>query len=356
MKKKEYKSLVASIGVAIALFAILFIWLGPEKVWNALMNANPKYLALALLVEIVDIYFLNIRWHVFVKPVVPSITVKDTLAISLGGVAVSNITPGGRVGGEAIKAYLMNRVWGISYSASFATIIVERIIDMLAFLIISGVAILYGILFVHLPLRVIILLGIVFLFSASVMLGLWYVTLKKRIKSSWIERLINKHKWIMKHIPVLNYYEEKLSQYLNDYYTHVSKIAVETNVMVKGFIYSMIYWFLEIFRAYVIFLALGAQPSLPVIALAYVLSTVIGSLPIGVGGVGLTEGTMILIYSASNINTVVASLETMIDRLLSYWLLILIGLPIAGYLGIKPKEEIENGRLHDSTGKRPKEG
>ncbi len=350
MVARKYKTLLVSIAIVTLLFAGIFIWLGPQNVWNALTKAKPEYLALAVLVEAIDLFFLNIRWHVFVKPVYPKIRIRDTMQLSLSGAAVSNITPGGRVGGEPLKAYFMKRVWGISYSASFATIVVERIVDMFAFMIISGIAILYGVYLVHLSKTVMALLITAFLFSASILLGLWYFTLRKKIKTSKINRFLAKHNWIMKRIPVLNYYEKELEKYVNKYYDYVFEIANNKRVMVTGFIFSTIYWLLEMTRAYTIFLALGVNASFPIIALAYIFSTVVGSLPVSVGGVGLTEGTMIVIYSASNINTVIASLETMIDRLLSYWLLMIIGLPIAGYLGLKPGEEIENGGLHDSTG------
>ncbi len=346
---KHWKPLATAIGTAIALILVILFWLGPERIWETLVNANPYYLGLALGIQILDVLVLTTRWHIFLRNV-GDIDFKTTLALTVCGTAVSNITPSGRVGGEPLKAYLLKKRYGIRYGASFATIILERIVDMLAFLIISFVAIFYGIVYFKLPGHVIFLLVIAFLFSLSILLGLWYVTLKKRLRSEGISDWLEKHEWISKKIPVLNYYKEKLTDSLLNYYSHVAKIASNTDALMYGFLVSIVYWFLEISRAYVIFLALGINAPFPVIALAYVFSAIIGSLPFGVGGVGLTEGTMILIYSTSAINSVVASLATLIDRLISYWLMIFVGLPVAGYLGIEAREESKNGGLHDSTG------
>ena len=337
---KQEKSILAAIGTLVILIAVLVFWLGPEKFIDALSKADRGLLGLALVVEALDLLALTGRWHVVLKEVT-NVKFKDTFLISVAGTAVSNITPSGRVGGEPLKAYVLKKRWGLEYGASFATIVLERIVDMLAFSIISLVAIIYGIAYYHLPWDVISLLVIAFLFSLSILLGLWYVTLRKRFKSTGLFGWLERHEWVSNKIPILGSYKTSIESSLDEYYSYVAQVASNPRALVNSFFVSIVYWILEISRAYVLFMALGVSAPFPIIALAYIFSTIIGSLPLGVGGVGLTEGTMIFIYSASTINTVISSIETILDRLLSYWLIILIGLPLASYLGIGEKVEEE---------------
>ena len=48
---------------------------------------------------------------------------------------------------------------------------------------------------------------------------------------------------------------------------------------------------------------------------------------------------MIIIYSSTAINTVTAGAVTLIDRLISFWLVILAGVPVAWHLGLTSKEK-----------------
>ncbi len=347
------KALAYAVSLAVVLLVVLVFLLGPQNVWDKLKRADPFFILLAFVVEIVDLLVLSFRWHIFVNSV-SDVDFKTTFLLTVAGSAASNITPSGRVGGEPLRVYLLRKFAGIRYGTGFATVIVERIADMTAFLVLAFLAVVYSIVFLGLPLHVITLMILSFLFTLSLFIGLWYITFKREVKSSTIVRLIEKHEWIVKRVPVINYYKSQLEDSVSNYYKQISKIMSKRRYFYTGFFVSFVYWVIEIIRAYILFLAFGEVAQLPVIALAYILSAIIGSLPFGVGGIGLTEGTMIIIYSTSNINTVISGIVTVIDRLLSYWFVILIGLPIAGYLGIESLEVGKNARLHDSNSKRPK--
>jgi len=349
------KALFSAIGIAIVLLILLVVWLGPQNILERLEKADLFFIGLALVVEIINLFILAFRWHIFINSV-SKVDFKTTFMITLAGSATSNITPSGRVGGEPLRVYLLRKLKGVRYGTGFATIIVERIADMLAFLVLAFVAVVYSVFFIRLPPHVILLMILSLCSTASLIIGLWYVTFRKEIKSTTIEAWLSRHEWITKKIPVLNYYKSQLEESVSNYYKQISNIMQKRTWFYSGFIISFVYWTLEIMRAYFLFLAFGEVAHLPVIALAYILSAIIGSLPFGIGGIGLTEGTMIIIYSTSNINTVVAGIVTVFDRLFSYWLVILLGLPLAGYLGIESLEVGKYARLHDSNSKGSKKG
>ena len=113
-------------------------------------------------------------------------------------------------------------------------------------------------------------------------------------------------------------------------------------------------WVMDILRMYFVFLALNANVSFAVILTVIVVTALIGFLPLLPGGLALIESTMIIIYAASGIGLVIAGLQTILDRLISYWMVTFAGLSSAYRLGFTQKLEVNNNEHKQSTNKRTK--
>ena len=283
---------------------------------------------------------LYARWDVILRGTKKPFSSFQLLLISIAGNAINSITPASRVGGEPLRAFLLKKKFGIRYGVGMASIVIEKIIDILAFLIISAFAIVYSFVFLNAPMHIVFLLVISFLSSASLLISLYYVTFHKRIRSKTVVKFLDKHKWLGDKIPILRHYRNKMMDSLTNYYSHISLIGTQKGVWRYGLLLSLAYWSFEILRAYVLFKAFGVEVPLSVIATVIIISVIIGSLPLLLpGNLGFVEGTMIVIYSSSNINSIVAGIVTMIDRFFSYWLMLIVGLPVAWYLGFTSIDE-----------------
>ena len=127
------------IGLAIAAACLFFLF--RETDWaalrNALLQADYRWILIALPVFITGYLVRGLRWHHLLAPVrrVPTRALLPYLVI---GFMANNVLPG-RVG-EFIRPYLAGERLGISRTASFATVVLERILDGLTMLAIFGIA------------------------------------------------------------------------------------------------------------------------------------------------------------------------------------------------------------------------
>ena len=61
------------------------------------------------------------------------------------------------------------------------------------------------------------------------------------------------------------------------------------------------------------------------------------------GGVGAIDGVMILIYSVAGISPFVSTASTLIERLISFWFVAILGLLTLPYFGTKVLDEVNFG-------------
>ncbi len=81
-----------------------------------------------------------IRWGVLLEPVKKNISFRNLFATTIIGYMLNNLFPRS---GEVVRPYILGKHENISRASAFATIIVERIIDTVMFLVMFGVALIY---------------------------------------------------------------------------------------------------------------------------------------------------------------------------------------------------------------------
>lgn len=122
-----------AIGIAIS---TVFLYLALDNVeWaafaEAIKSARFWYLVPAVITTMLGHYFRAYRWKYMLLPVKRIGTNRLFEATAIGFMA-NNLLPA-RLG-EVVRAYMLGRTEGISKTASFATIVYERIIDVFALL------------------------------------------------------------------------------------------------------------------------------------------------------------------------------------------------------------------------------
>lgn len=123
---------IVVIGLAVGLIAIFLRNADLDRVWASVTSARADYLILALLLTAVSFVIRAERWQYLLGPLGKTrfATVFRTTVIGFGASAVLPARAG-----EVIRPYLLARREGLSAAAAFATIIVERILDLVAVLV-----------------------------------------------------------------------------------------------------------------------------------------------------------------------------------------------------------------------------
>jgi uncharacterized protein (TIRG00374 family) len=131
VKSRSWQLLAGiAIGVGLLLFALRGVDM--RALWDALVHANYWLLAPIIGLTLLAFYVRAVRWGVLLRTVKTAIPAGSLFSATMIGFAANNLLPA-RLG-EFIRAWAIGRSERISRSAAFATVVVERIVDVFALL------------------------------------------------------------------------------------------------------------------------------------------------------------------------------------------------------------------------------
>ena len=123
---------VIVIGLAVGLIAVFLRNADLDRVWSAVAAARADFLVLSLALMALTFVIRAERWQYLLGPLGPT-TFRNVFRTTVIGFAASAVLPARA--GEVIRPYLLARKEGLSATAAFATILVERVIDLVAVLL-----------------------------------------------------------------------------------------------------------------------------------------------------------------------------------------------------------------------------
>ena len=124
---------LAGLAVGLGLFTLFLSRTNLHELYAALSSADPWLLALGVASGLASFFFRALRWRSLLMPLKKT-RVNNVVGILMVGYTVSNLLPG-RLGDFVVRPYLIGRTENVSKAAAFATIVVERIFDMLYVLV-----------------------------------------------------------------------------------------------------------------------------------------------------------------------------------------------------------------------------
>ncbi len=103
---------------------------------NIFSQIRWEWVLLSLPVAILSHWVRAVRWKIFLQPILHAKSYLNLFSAVMVGYAVNNIIPRG---GELVRPFVYARREKVSKTAVFATIIVERVIDVLFLLLMFGI-------------------------------------------------------------------------------------------------------------------------------------------------------------------------------------------------------------------------
>ena len=131
--------IIVGLSVGLMVFFLRHASLG--RVWEELLGARWDLLGAGLVATLGTYLFRVERWRHLLRPI-GSIRFSPAFRATIMGFAANSLMPG-RVG-EVLRPYLLARSERVSGTAAFATIVIERLLDLLVVcLFFSGVMLLF---------------------------------------------------------------------------------------------------------------------------------------------------------------------------------------------------------------------
>ena len=260
-----------------------------------------KYEFLPLILALVSISWipLLVRWQFLLKKNKINIPTKNSFLIFLGGISMA-ITPGHV--GELIKSQLIKNNYNIPRTKTAPIIFIEKFYDLTGAIIASII----GIIILGMDTNLII-------FSIFVLSVIIFLIFYKPIFEFLLKR-ISKTKLFSK------YSDNIVESY------EIIRNSTTTKTASISFGLSILYWIIISIAVYFILLSFGIESvSLLRTISIYSSSVIIGALSFIPGGIGVTEGSLIGLFSLEGIEISMAIFLSVMIRIFTMWYSVCIG-------------------------------
>ena len=318
MKIKITKSSLLFIFSILLIIAIM-AYIGIYEIFKTLISANPIYVILAVVLQIIVSILLSVRWRYIIKILGCRAKIKNLFLLVLMGLFINNITPSMKGGGEAFRAYYLSRLEDIPKGLAFSTVVVERVLDTAIFLFFTLFVIGYFVIagFEYIDY---LILSWIFLFSLTAVII--YLIANKNLLIKTVTKI---SKFVCKY-GSYTYDEDKILKSVEEFYNSIKffKNKMDKDIVI-AVILSVIWYIVDILKLWVLFLSLPYVVSIISVATVYLITLLSGVLSITPSGFGMADTIMILSFSAFKIPPSVAAAVTLLDRFVSYIIPTLLG-------------------------------
>lgn len=300
---------IISFGLAVAIILFFFSRLNvdPNQVLRNVRNADLRLYAVAWLIYYGSFGLRAARWRWMMSDagvrddqgftVPPLRRFAEIIMLSW---FVNCVVPA-KVG-DAYRSYLAKRATGSTFSTSLGTILAERLTDLtvlFATMTTAGIIAFHGRLPAEATRTLIMGIGLLAI-GFSGLTGLWFAR---------------------------HAVERRLPVRLQKQFGHLhDAIFACLRKPWRPVAISILIWLADGLRFYCVGTALGADLSYSTAAFVSLMSALLTTLPVTPAGLGVVEVAMVTMLKLVDVNASLAGSIALMDRLLSYWSLVAVGL------------------------------
>ncbi|WP_353893874.1 lysylphosphatidylglycerol synthase transmembrane domain-containing protein [Proteinivorax hydrogeniformans] len=324
--------------VAILFFLVVTIVLGFEEVYDVIGRMSIFQLFAMTALQLCTLFLTSFIWYYLLKQKSNQVSLSNVFGINLAGSFVESVTPSVKVGGEALKVYLMQKETSLKYTEITAITLVSKFISLFPFLIISFFTLCIAFISFDLPLFVLLaFFGLLLFFS------LFFVIFN--FEGSFLGRSFSKLEQTER--PVLKKIKEKVNKtqvFLEE--TSIKSKTVVTDYRKRLLLFSIafIVWAFYPVKVYLVARILGFQLSPVIVIIATFTAYLVSMVPLLPGGLATFEGTLALILAYEGLAPHEAFSIAIMTRVITFWIPLLVSVvPAIYYIG-KTKDKTESER------------
>lgn len=309
----------------------MLYFIGIESVINAVKMANLNLLLFGVLIEIFVFYLYTLRWKIINDIADINTTIFKLFPMTLVGLAVNNITPSGRGGGEPVRAYILSREEDYPMEETFAAVVADRALDTFPFVFLAIITIIGVSLYFNFDFWLIVVMIVAVIVIVALLILIIYMCINPKFGlkvEGWIIGLVRR--FYKKDSEEL---ENKIHNVIKGFQSTMRDVISNRKILLYALPLSFVIWVFEIFRVYIVFLAFGANISPIIIGEVFIMASLVGMIPLLPGGLGAVDSIMIVFYAVAGISTSISAAATVIERLISFWMPTILGMIILPHYG-----------------------
>lgn len=300
-----------AFSAGLLVFFVLTVKIDFGATFANIFQADPLMLLLAFPVYYFAFYVRGLRWKMLLNNAGFDKESKVKLPSTWGLVeivylsAFVNCLVPAKLG-DAYRGYLLKKNSNASFSRTLGTIFGERIADVL---VLFGLLCLGGLVAFSNVESKLSSIYLVFVFGLILVVMIVFGLLALRFWNSWLLRLVP-----VRLQPIYHRFRQGT----------VSSFHRKTQL--KLYAYTMVIWLCEGARLYFVLQSLHITSlDLSVVIFIALAASLLTTLPFTPAGLGAVEGTVVVVLTTFNIEKNLASSVAILDRVISYWSIVIFG-------------------------------
>jgi uncharacterized protein (TIRG00374 family) len=297
-EKLKQRTLI-SIAFAGILYLSITIYIDFDFLLLSFEKFNLVLLPLLLLLSMFNYLARFYKWNFYLSILKIDLPKKDSFLIYMSGLLMS-VTPGKL--GELLKAYLVKTVNRTPVSVTAPIIFAERATDFLSLTILALIGAYiydYG-------------RNAALIITILILIGIFILTNRKLFDALML--MFSKIKFVHKRIEAI----EQL------YHSTYSLLKIKP--LIIALFISVISWGFECFGYYLVIHNFEKSIGISWSFFSYSFSTIVGAVSMLPGGLGVTEGSFLLMLTSKGLSANDAAATTFITRVVTLWFAVLVGI------------------------------
>ncbi|MBU7019020.1 MAG: flippase-like domain-containing protein [Theionarchaea archaeon] len=304
----------------ISLIMVMVHLAGAGAIVDVVSHADP-IIVLAAVCEVAALLLWSLRWKVLLTPF-QSVSFKNVVEGLLIGIFFSNITPVARTGGEPFRAYYLGKKENMPVEDVFATIVVDRMLDSIPFLVIISISLVYFTLRMEISTQMLIILTLIFFLNLVILSLVLYFSFNVKAAKKLVNSILRFFSRFFKRAET---YQSRMEAAVDEYHDAIKKYSVQKKNLALSVIISFVFWGFLLLRNYCVIEALGYHLPIMGVAVVQTAGPLVGIIPLLPGGVGSVDGTMVFLYISFHFSSAAAVSVSLVDRFVSFWAPTVVG-------------------------------
>jgi uncharacterized protein (TIRG00374 family) len=292
----------------------IFVWIirgiGLSNILGVLRGVDPRKLLIFPLFTIFIIWMHGLRWRLLMRMVGIDYSLWRSNVVWAIGFFGASITPA-KVG-DALRAYYLSRDAEREFAVCFATVVIDRLLDLVVMLVLGIVTLLlFSYYYIRLASVWIIVAAIPVLFFLIYLF--FHRELMRRFLGPFFRTLVPSR------------YREELSLHFHSFYDAMAIYLRNWKQTSVGFTYTLLFWGAVLLMAYAIVRMLGLNITLGYLALLLPMLTLVETIPVSVAGLGTREAAAIYFFSVVGVGGTEAVAFSLLYVLLGTYMVAAVG-------------------------------
>ncbi|MEK6917528.1 MAG: flippase-like domain-containing protein [Nanoarchaeota archaeon] len=302
---------------------------------------NPFWLSLAFIAMFLTFVIWALKLIYIFRPYIKG-NFWFFLQAIFAGAFFATLTPDPGFSAEPVKAYFISEKYKKPKTKVFSYVLAEAFFRILALILLTFIAVF--LVFVYLDISETLRI-IFYAILVSITLGsaiAFYLIMKKsHFKIGVLFKRLHIFRFIKKRFKTADDFEKFINHHVRSFVNTFRKIVKDKKKAFIGISLSIVFWVLNFLVAYFLFLSFGREVNIFSIAVVFVMGSLVGSFSPVPGGIGITEGSMTLLYSALGVPFAFALVISFLQRIVYY----LFSLVVGGICFINLKRSNNGGKF-----------